>query len=87
VRQPAPFVTRWRSRTVANGDSSRILPPYMRRSPKVAPPLPLFASGTPVCVINQFAASSVQGMANIQTGAFDSTATPILLDWVVVSSK
>ena len=55
--------------------------------PTFGPPLPLFAAGVPVCVINQYAASTVQGMNNIQTGTLDATATPILLSSIVFNTS
>jgi hypothetical protein len=47
------------------------------------PPLPLFAAGVPVCVVNRFRDPAVQGTVNVQTGELQSTAggaaTPIAL--------
>ncbi len=47
------------------------------------PPLPLFAAGVPVCVINRFRDPAVQGTVNVQTGEYQSVAggnaTPIVL--------
>ena len=51
------------------------------------PPLPLFAAGTPVCVINQFAANTVKGTFDIQQGTFDATATPVTLNSIVFSTS
>jgi hypothetical protein len=46
-------------------------------------PLPLFAAGVPVCVVNRFRDPQVQGTVNVQTGEYQSmvngTPTPIVL--------
>jgi hypothetical protein len=46
-------------------------------------PLPLFAAGVPVCVVNRFRDTAVQATVNVQTGEYQSmvsgTATPIVL--------
>ncbi len=47
------------------------------------PPLPLFAAGVPVCVVNRFRDPVVQGTVNVQTGEYQSVVngapTPIVL--------
>jgi hypothetical protein len=47
------------------------------------PPLPLFAAGVPVCVINRFRDPAVRGTVNLVEGTYESqvggTATPIAL--------
>lgn len=43
------------------------------------PPLPLFSSNVPVCVVNRFADPANKAVVNVQTGIFDATATPIHL--------
>jgi len=52
-------------------------------------PLPLFAAGVPVCVVNKFA-EDVKGTVDIQTGAYDSMVggqqTPIHLASTVFST-
>jgi hypothetical protein len=52
-------------------------------TPTLGPPLPLFAAGVPVCVVNRFRDSTVQGTVNAQTGEYESrvdgTETPIVL--------
>jgi hypothetical protein len=49
----------------------------------LGPPLPLFAAGVPVCVVNRFRDPSVQGTVNVQTGEYQSRVdgidTPIVL--------
>ncbi len=46
-------------------------------------PLPLFASSVPVCVINRYRDTTIQGTADVKNGTFDATsngqATPIRL--------
>jgi len=44
------------------------------------PPLPLFSSNVPLCVVNRFADNTIQGVVNVQTGIFDATATPVHLN-------
>jgi hypothetical protein len=47
--------------------------------PAFGAPLPLFSAGVAVCVVNRFGDATIQGVANVATGAFDGTATPLLL--------
>jgi len=43
------------------------------------PPLPLFSSNVPVCVVNRFADPVNKAVVNVQTGIFDATTTPVHL--------
>src|SRR5262249_32921711 len=47
--------------------------------PTFGPPLPLFAGGVPVCLVNRFRDPMVQASANVSTGEIDGQATPIVL--------
>jgi hypothetical protein len=45
----------------------------------LGPPLPLYASGAPVCVVNRFRDRTVRASVNVKTGEVDASATPIVL--------
>jgi hypothetical protein len=43
------------------------------------PPLPLFSASVAVCVVNRFEDRSIHAVADVATGVFDATATPLRL--------
>ncbi len=47
--------------------------------PTFGPPLPLFSAGVAVCVVNRLQDPTITATVNVQTGAFDATATPLRL--------
>ena len=44
------------------------------------PPLPLFASGVPVCVVNRFHDTDIRSTVDVTTGVVDMTQQPLRLD-------
>jgi hypothetical protein len=63
--------------STSQGDASR--GDQTLNGPTLGPPLPLYAAGAPVCVINRFRDATLTAKVNVQTGAFDASTTPIEL--------
>src|SRR5262249_28271389 len=62
--------------STSQGDFSRT----SLNGPTLGPPLPLYTANAPVCVVNRFHDSVVTAKLNLQSGTFDQSDTPIVLD-------